>query len=77
MSSFDELATDVNVKRADVERRLAELRGNEKFLYRYWVSHISVHPNVFHRVLEPLPARQWQVVQEATRRRRPRGRSAG
>jgi phenylacetate-CoA ligase len=26
---------------------------------------ISVHPNVFHRVLERLPVRQWQVVQEA------------
>lgn len=25
---------------------------------------ISVHPNVFHRVLEPLPVREWQVVQE-------------
>jgi phenylacetate-coenzyme A ligase PaaK-like adenylate-forming protein len=24
---------------------------------------ISVHPNVFHRVMEPLPVRQWQVVQ--------------
>jgi len=28
---------------------------------------ISVHPNVFHRVLEPLPVREWQVIQEATR----------
>lgn len=28
---------------------------------------ISVHPNVFHRVLEPLPLREWQVVQEAGR----------
>lgn len=28
---------------------------------------ISVHPNVFHRVLEPLPARAWQVVQEPER----------
>jgi putative adenylate-forming enzyme len=24
---------------------------------------VSVHPNVFHRVLEPLPVRQWQVGQ--------------
>ncbi|HEY5949965.1 MAG TPA: hypothetical protein VIV40_30935, partial [Kofleriaceae bacterium] len=30
---------------------------------------ISVHPNVFHRVLEPLPAREWQVVQEPARLR--------
>lgn len=26
---------------------------------------VSVHPNVFHRVMEPLPVREWQVVQEA------------
>jgi putative adenylate-forming enzyme len=30
---------------------------------------VSVHPNVFHRVLEPLPAREWQVVQERERLR--------
>jgi putative adenylate-forming enzyme len=24
---------------------------------------VSIHPNVFHQVLEPLPVRQWQVVQ--------------
>jgi putative adenylate-forming enzyme len=26
---------------------------------------ISIHPNVFHRVLEPLPIKQWQVQQTA------------
>lgn len=30
---------------------------------------ISVHPNVFHRVMEPLPVREWQVVQEPDRLR--------
>lgn len=30
---------------------------------------ISVHPNVFHRVMEPLPVREWQVVQEHDRLR--------
>jgi phenylacetate-coenzyme A ligase PaaK-like adenylate-forming protein len=25
----------------------------------------TVHPNVFHRVLEPLPVRQWQIEQVA------------
>lgn len=38
MASFDELVTDPDVKRAHVERHLAELRGNEKYLDRYWVS---------------------------------------
>jgi hypothetical protein len=26
---------------------------------------VSVHPNVFHRLLEPLPIKQWQVRQTA------------
>ena len=26
---------------------------------------VSIHPNVFHRVLEPLPVRQWQIEQTA------------
>lgn len=30
---------------------------------------ISVHPNVFHRVMEPLRVREWQVVQESHRLR--------
>jgi len=30
---------------------------------------ISVHPNVFHRVLEPVPVREWQVIHEPTRLR--------
>lgn len=38
MSSFDELVTDRRVRRADVERHLAKLRGNERYLDRYWVS---------------------------------------
>jgi phenylacetate-coenzyme A ligase PaaK-like adenylate-forming protein len=28
---------------------------------------VSVHPNVFHHVLEAAPVREWQVVQEAER----------
>lgn len=27
---------------------------------------VSIHPNVFHRVLEPLPVKQWQVEQTAS-----------
>lgn len=30
---------------------------------------ISVHPNVLHRVMEPLPVGEWQVVQERERLR--------
>jgi len=26
---------------------------------------IVIHPNVFHRLLEPLPVKEWQVIQEA------------
>jgi len=26
---------------------------------------VAIHPNVFHRVLEPLPVKQWQVEQTA------------
>ena len=25
---------------------------------------ISIHPNVFHRVLETVPAREWQVIED-------------
>jgi hypothetical protein len=38
MASFDELVVDPDVRRADVEHHLAELRGNERYLDRYWVS---------------------------------------
>lgn len=50
MGSFDELVTDPNVRLADVQRHLAELRGNEKYLDRYWVSRTagsSGHPGIF------------------------------
>jgi len=30
---------------------------------------VTIHPNVFHRVLEGAPVRAWQVIQEATRLR--------
>jgi phenylacetate-coenzyme A ligase PaaK-like adenylate-forming protein len=26
---------------------------------------VVIHPNVFHRLLEPLPVKEWQVIQEA------------
>lgn len=26
---------------------------------------VIIHPNVFHRLLEPLPVKEWQVIQEA------------
>lgn len=50
MRSFDELVTDPEVRRADVERHLAELRGNERYLDRYWVSRTAGstgHPGIF------------------------------
>lgn len=50
MGSFDELVTDPDVRLADVQRHLAELRGNEKYLDRYWVSRTAGstgHPGIF------------------------------
>lgn len=50
MSSFDELVVDPDVRRADVERHLATLRGNERYLERYWVSRTAgstAHPGIF------------------------------
>ena len=50
MASFDELVTDPEVRRVDVERHLAELRGNERYLGRYWVSRTAGstgHPGIF------------------------------
>ncbi len=50
MSSFDELVTDPAVHLADVEQHLATLRGNERFLGRYWASRTSGstgHPGIF------------------------------
>jgi putative adenylate-forming enzyme len=50
MDSFDELVTDPEVRRVDVERYLAELQGNERYLGRYWVSRTSGstgHPGIF------------------------------
>jgi len=41
--------------RAEEVLRMAGRTGGE----------VSVHPNVFHRVLEALPVREWQVIQEA------------
>lgn len=50
MASFDELVVDPEVHRADVERHLAELRGNDRYLDRYWVSRTAGttgHPGIF------------------------------
>lgn len=50
MASFDELVVDPDVRRTDVERHLAELRGNERYLDRYWVSRTggsTGHPGIF------------------------------
>lgn len=50
MTSFDELVVDPRVRRADVERHLAALRGNERYLDRYWVSRTAGstgHPGIF------------------------------
>jgi phenylacetate-CoA ligase len=50
MASFDELVVDPDVRRADVEHHLAELRGNERYLDRYWVSRTAGttgHPGIF------------------------------
>lgn len=50
MASFDELVVDPDIRRADVERHLAALRGNERYLGRYWVSRTAGstgHPGIF------------------------------
>lgn len=50
MTSFDELVTIPGVRRADVERHLSALHGNERFLDRFWVSRTSGstgHPGIF------------------------------
>lgn len=50
MSSFDELVVDSEVRRVDVARHLAEVRGDERYLDRYWGSRAAGsmgHPGVF------------------------------
>ena len=50
MASFDELVTDRAVRLTDVERHLAALRGNERYMGRYWVSRTAGstgHPGIF------------------------------
>ena len=50
MDSFDELVVDPDVRRADVERYLGNLQGNERYLGRYWVARTSGstgHPGIF------------------------------
>ena len=50
MANFDELATDPDVRLVDVERHLKELKGNERYLDRYWVSRTAGstgHPGIF------------------------------
>jgi phenylacetate-coenzyme A ligase PaaK-like adenylate-forming protein len=41
MENFDELVTDRAVRLKDVERHLTTLRGDERFLGRYWVNATS------------------------------------
>ena len=50
MENFDELVTDRAVRIADVERHLTTLRGDERFLGRYWVNATSGSPWVAFRV---------------------------
>ncbi len=50
MDSFDDVVTDRDVHRADVERHLAALAGDDRFLDRYWVSRTAGttgHPGIF------------------------------
>jgi putative adenylate-forming enzyme len=50
MDSFDDLVTDPKIGRADVEQHLSHLRGNERYLDRYWISRTSGssgHPGIF------------------------------
>ena len=50
MDAIDELVTDPDVRRADVEAHLAQLRGDERYLGRYWVARTSGstgHPGIF------------------------------
>ena len=41
MEHFDELVTDRAIRRAEVERHLAALQGDERYLDRYWVNATS------------------------------------
>ena len=41
MEHFDELVTDPTVRLTDIEAYVAALRGNERFLGRYWVASTS------------------------------------
>jgi phenylacetate-coenzyme A ligase PaaK-like adenylate-forming protein len=50
MDAFDELVTDPEIRQVDVEQHLARLRGNDRYLDRYWVSRTSGssgHPGIF------------------------------
>jgi phenylacetate-CoA ligase len=48
------LMTDIQGRAEEVLRMAGQGSGE-----------VSVHPNVFHRVLEAVPVREWQVIQEA------------
>lgn len=71
MGNFDEFVTDPKVTLRISKTYLTALSGNCRVLQLPSLagSAISVHPNVFHRVMEPLPVREWQVVQERDRLR--------
>lgn len=50
MANFDDFVTDPAIKLADVEKYLAALEGNEKYLDRYWVARTAGstgHPGIF------------------------------
>jgi len=50
MDSFDELVTDPEVRRTDVEQHLAQLTDDERYLDRYWVARTAGstgHPGIF------------------------------
>jgi putative adenylate-forming enzyme len=60
MTEFDELVTAPQVRLAEVERHLAALESNQRFLGRFWVSRTSGstgHPGVF-----LVDAREWATV---------------
>jgi putative adenylate-forming enzyme len=57
---FDELVTDPEVRLTDVEAHVASLRGNERFLGRYWVA--STSGSTGHRGLFLWDFDEWSTV---------------
>jgi phenylacetate-coenzyme A ligase PaaK-like adenylate-forming protein len=60
MERFDEVVTDPRLHLADLEAWLRDLRGDERFLGRYWVSTTSGSSG--RKSIVPSDAREWSTV---------------